>query len=190
MGSESQNLVEPLIQRIRASGFINYSEIDPLLTKASTSALDLLLTELEKSGARIKADIIPSRAEQGEFHYRPHCLTEAGPNDDLYCDDPVRVYRREVGKVPVLNAQREDDLVLRRDEKSEREPMESQLALVIPIAESHQSSGAFILDLIICGNEGLMRAVKTFRPGNGYRLKTYATLLTHQALAHLLGPGK
>ncbi|MBQ0018836.1 MAG: RNA polymerase sigma factor RpoD [Clostridiales bacterium] len=107
----------------------------------------------------------------------------AGKN--IPTDDPVRMYFKEIGKVPLLTADEERELAIRieqGDEEAKKKLCESNLRLVVSIARRYLNRGLSFLDLIQEGNLGLMKAVDKFDYTKGYKFSTYATWWIRQAI--------
>ncbi len=105
--------------------------------------------------------------------------------EGLSIDDPVRMYLKEIGKVPLLDADTELELARRMfegDEKAKQQLVEANLRLVVSIAKRYVGKGMFFLDLIQEGNLGLMKAVEKFDYEKGYKFSTYATWWIRQAI--------
>jgi len=104
-------------------------------------------------------------------------------------DDSVRLYLREIGNVPLLNAQDEIDLALKiraGDMDAKAKMAESNMRLVVSIAKRYTGRGLDFLDLIQEGNNGLMRAVEKFDPDKGFKFSTYATWWIRQAITRAI----
>ena len=104
-------------------------------------------------------------------------------------DDPVRMYLKEIGKIPLLDAQREMYLAERislGDKQAKDELIEANLRLVVSIAKRHVGKGMYFLDLIQEGNMGLMKAVEKFDYRKGYKFSTYATWWIRQAITRAI----
>ena len=100
-------------------------------------------------------------------------------------DDPVRMYFKEIGKVPLLTADEERELAIRieqGDEEAKKKLCESNLRLVVSIARRYLNRGLSFLDLIQEGNLGLIKAVEKFDYTKGYKFSTYATWWIRQAI--------
>lgn len=107
----------------------------------------------------------------------------------LAIDDPVKMYLKEIGKVPLLTPEREAELSKRMsegDEKAKKELVEANLRLVVSIAKRYLGKGLFFLDLIQEGNLGLMKAVSKFDYTKGYKFSTYATWWIRQAITRAI----
>ncbi len=104
-------------------------------------------------------------------------------------DDPVRMYLKEIGKVPLLSNEREKELaglMAQGDKKAKDELVEANLRLVVSIAKRYVGKGMFFLDLIQEGNLGLMKAVDKFDYTKGYKFSTYATWWIRQAITRAI----
>ncbi len=110
---------------------------------------------------------------------------EATISKNIAVDDPVRMYLKEIGKVPLLTAQEEIDLAKRMeqgDEYAKQKLCEANLRLVVSIAKKYVGRGMLFLDLIQEGNLGLIKAVDKFDWTKGYKFSTYATWWIRQAI--------
>ena len=110
---------------------------------------------------------------------------EATISKNIAVDDPVRMYLKEIGKVPLLTAQEEIDLAKRMeqgDEYAKQKLCEANLRLVVSIAKKYVGRGMLFLDLIQEGNLGLIKAVDKFDWRKGYKFSTYATWWIRQAI--------
>lgn len=104
-------------------------------------------------------------------------------------DDPVRMYLKEIGKVPLLSAEEEIELAKRMelgDEEAKKKLAESNLRLVVSIAKRYVGRGMLFLDLIQEGNLGLIKAVEKFDYKKGYKFSTYATWWIRQAITRAI----
>ncbi len=109
--------------------------------------------------------------------------------DGVAIDDPVRMYLKEIGRVPLLSAQDEVDLARQMEEGNEaakRGLIESNLRLVVSIAKRYVGRGMLFLDLIQEGNLGLIKAVEKFDYRKGYKFSTYATWWIRQAITRAI----
>ena len=109
--------------------------------------------------------------------------------DSLSTDDPVRMYLKEIGKVPLLTPEEEIDLAVKMadgDEDAKRRMTEANLRLVVSIAKRYVGRGMLFLDLIQEGNLGLIKAVEKFDHTKGYKFSTYATWWIRQAITRAI----
>ena len=109
--------------------------------------------------------------------------------DTFSTDDPVRMYLKEIGKVPLLTPEEEQELAKRMaegDEEAKRRMAEANLRLVVSIAKRYVGRGMLFLDLIQEGNLGLIKAVEKFDYTKGYKFSTYATWWIRQAITRAI----
>ena len=109
--------------------------------------------------------------------------------EGLAIDDPVRMYLKEIGKIPLLTPEREMYLaeqISLGDKKAKDELIEANLRLVVSIAKRHVGKGMYFLDLIQEGNLGLIKAVEKFDYSKGYKFSTYATWWIRQAITRAI----
>ena len=110
-------------------------------------------------------------------------------NVDAFADDSVRLYLREIGKIPLLTPEEEADLaqrIVKGDKKAKDKMVESNMRLVVSIAKRYGGRGLDFLDLIQEGNTGLLRAVEKFDPDKGFKFSTYATWWVRQAITRAI----
>ena len=110
-------------------------------------------------------------------------------NVDSFADDSVRLYLREIGKIPLLSAEEEQELaqrIVKGDKKAKDKMVESNMRLVVSIAKRYGGRGLDFLDLIQEGNTGLLRAVEKFDPEKGFKFSTYATWWIRQAITRAI----
>ncbi|MBR3169043.1 RNA polymerase sigma factor RpoD [Candidatus Saccharibacteria bacterium] len=110
-------------------------------------------------------------------------------NVDAFADDSVRLYLREIGKIPLLTPEEEADLaqrIVKGDKKAKDKMVESNMRLVVSIAKRYGGRGLDFLDLIQEGNTGLLRAVEKFDPEKGFKFSTYATWWVRQAITRAI----
>ncbi len=178
------------------NGALSASDIDAAIEEFGydMDKLDKLYETLEDNEIDIPADVpidedmeaIESEVERlGQGENMERMLAQEG----LAIDDPVRMYLKEIGKVPLLTAKRERELAERMaagDETAKDELVEANLRLVVSIAKRYVGKGMFFLDLIQEGNLGLMKAVDKFDYTKGYKFSTYATWWIRQAITRAI----
>ena len=116
-------------------------------------------------------------------------LAITAENVDAFADDSVRLYLREIGKIPLLTPEEEADLaqrIVEGDKKAKDKMVESNMRLVVSIAKRYGGRGLDFLDLIQEGNTGLLRAVEKFDPSKGFKFSTYATWWVRQAITRAI----
>lgn len=110
-------------------------------------------------------------------------------NVDAFADDSVRLYLREIGRVPLLTPEEEMELAEKAkngDKKAKDKLAESNMRLVVSVAKRYSGRGLDFLDLIQEGNTGLLRAVEKFDPDKGFKFSTYATWWIRQAITRAI----
>lgn len=116
-------------------------------------------------------------------------LAITAENVDSFADDSVRLYLREIGKIPLLSLEEETELakkVVKGDQKAKDKMVEANMRLVVSIAKRYSGRGLDLLDLIQEGNTGLLRAVEKFNPDKGFKFSTYATWWIRQAITRAI----
>ena len=109
--------------------------------------------------------------------------------DNMNLDDPVKIYLREIGRVPLLSSDEEIELAVKiseGDEYAKQRLTEANLRLVVSIAKKYVGRGMYFLDLIQEGNVGLIKAVDKFDYQKGFKFSTYATLWIRQAITRAI----
>lgn len=116
-------------------------------------------------------------------------LAITADNVDAFADDSVRMYLREIGKIPLLTQEEEQELAkkaIQGDKKAKDKLAEANMRLVVSIAKRYGGRGLDFLDLIQEGNTGLLRAVEKFDPDKGFKFSTYATWWIRQAITRAI----
>ena len=156
--------------------------------------MDEILDALEKSGIDVLRitddDDIPDEelllSDEDEVDMENLDLSIP---DGISIEDPVRMYLKEIGKVPLLSAEEEIELAKRMengDQEAKKRLAEANLRLVVSIAKRHVGRGMLFLDLIQEGNLGLIKAVEKFDYRKGYKFSTYATWWIRQAITRAI----
>ena len=130
-----------------------------------------------------------SRDIEDEEELTDEELAITAENVDAFADDSVRLYLREIGKIPLLTPEEEADLaqrIVKGDKKAKDKMVESNMRLVVSIAKRYGGRGLDFLDLIQEGNTGLLRAVDKFDPEKGFKFSTYATWWVRQAITRAI----
>jgi RNA polymerase primary sigma factor len=177
-----------LVEQGRQRGYVTYDEIQAIPEVENNldeyDRIYGMLVDLE-----IKVVDDPKEAEKkGEDEDEAEPV-ELEPLEGVSIDDPVRMYLKEIGKVPLLNSADEIKLAKRMergDEEAKRRLIEANLRLVVSIAKKYVGRGMLFLDLIQEGNLGLIRAVEKFDWRKGYKFSTYATWWIRQAITRAL----
>ena len=161
-------------------------------------SLDKLYDTLENNGIPLPDDLTNSELNEIESEVEAFGTSENMERileqEGLAIDDPVRMYLKEIGRVPLLTAERERELAEimtdcddeAKKELAKKELVEANLRLVVSIAKRYVGKGMFFLDLIQEGNLGLMKAVDKFDYSKGYKFSTYATWWIRQAITRAI----
>ncbi len=186
---------DKLLEQAKKDGHISQRDIFELIPDepANTELLDALYTELADSSIEITA------TEPDDSTFTDEWALEDGEEDiadtatvyldDDVADDSVRLYLREIGKIPLLTAEEELALakrVVAGDKGAKDKMAEANMRLVVSIAKRYVGRGLDLLDLIQEGNTGLLRAVEKFDPDKGFKFSTYATWWIRQAITRAI----
>ena len=193
--SEKKIDVNMLIEKGK-KGKLSASDLDEALEEMDFDAesIDKLYETLEDNGISFGGDELSSE-EMSAIENEVEAFSAAEnmerilEQEGLAIDDPVRLYLKEIGRVPLLTAEREKELAERMmvgDEDAKVELVEANLRLVVSIAKRYVGRGMFFLDLIQEGNMGLMKAVDKFDYTKGYKFSTYATWWIRQAITRAI----
>ena len=190
---EEQEKVMNIIKRAKENGKITYGELANELEDTNPEQLDKIFDTFEDLGVDIKdsddLDIEPDIDDLEEMENIKVEDVDLTNMDGVSIDDPVRMYLREIGKIPLLTYDEELDLakkILTGDEEAKQKLAESNLRLVVSIAKKYVGRGMLFLDLIQEGNMGLIKAVEKFDYTKGYKFSTYATWWIRQAITRAI----
>ena len=186
--------VKELIEKGKKSGTLTYQEIMDALqgVELTPEQIDEVYERFSALGIEIISDIVPEKnleednAQSAESEEEEVDLSVP---EGVGIDDPVRMYLKEIGRVPLLTAEEEVDLAKRMEkgeEEAKRRLVESNLRLVVSIAKRYVGRGMLFLDLIQEGNLGLIKAVEKFDYRKGFKFSTYATWWIRQAITRAI----
>ena len=191
--------VRDLITEGQGKGFLTQKDIERHLPieNWSTEVLDNMVANLLELGIELVDDDAKEPAAEGaaapavdeDMLAQPTVDMEIGKLDDIPLTDPVRMYLREIGKVPLLDAAEEVALAKRveaGDDTAKKKIVDANLRLVVSIAKKYIGRGMLFLDLIQEGNLGLIRAVEKFDYRKGFKFSTYATWWIRQAITRAI----
>ena len=171
--------VEKIIEIGKKNGEISMDTVTEKFANLSPDEIDEVLKKIADSGIRINEDVIvPEDDEEMEKLM-----------SQVYVDDPVKMYLKDIGKVPLLTQEQEVELAKRMaegDEDAKRQLSESNLRLVVSIAKRYVGRGMLFLDLIQEGNFGLMKAVEKFDYTKGFKFSTYSTWWIRQSITRAI----
>lgn len=188
------NLKE-IVDKAKSKGSISNAEIMEELEDVDydLEQIEKLYESLENAGIEVTGYLdTPEFNEirtEVERYESAEDMEKMLSQEGLSIDDPVRMYLKEIGKVPLLDASKELELaemMANGSEKAKQELVESNLRLVVSIAKRYVGKGMFFLDLIQEGNLGLMKAVEKFDYRKGYKFSTYATWWIRQAITRAI----
>ena len=185
--------LDKLIKKAKKNGKITYGDLADQLGDISTEEMEKALAAIEKNGISLSNDddveFDDEEPNLEDLDSIEEITTEELKVDDnlegIKIDDPVRMYLREIGKIPLLTYDQELDLakkILEGNEDAKKKLTESNLRLVVSIAKKYIGRGMSFLDLIQEGNMGLIKAVEKFDYTKGYKFSTYATWWIRQAI--------
>ena len=200
---EKKMAVKSLIDKGKKDGSLTYEQIGEAL-----SEMELDKEQIENiydTFAQMGIDILDENIKDDtvifnkEFNKDPDAETEDEDEDvskldlsipkGVSIDDPVRMYLKEIGKIPLLSAEEEIDLAEKMgygDEIAKKKLVEANLRLVVSIAKRYVGRGMLFLDLIQEGNLGLIKAVEKFDYKKGFKFSTYATWWIRQAITRAI----
>ena len=185
--------VNNIIKKAKESGKITYGELATELTDANPDQIDKVFDAFEEMGIDLSKEELEDEEPDVEDLKEVEELKLDEITDTDYeginVDDPVRMYLREIGRIPLLTYDQELDLakrILEDDEEARQELAESNLRLVVSIAKKYLGRGMLFLDLIQEGNMGLIKAVEKFDYTKGFKFSTYATWWIRQAITRAI----
>ena len=187
-----QTRMNELIKTGKDKGVLTYKEIMNRLAEMEIEPdqFDKFLESMEAAGVDVVADTeIPEPASESPEPEPAGEDLDLSVPEGVGVDDPVRMYLKEIGKVPLLTAEEEIDIAQRMeegDEEAKRKLAEANLRLVVSIAKRYVGRGMLFLDLIQEGNLGLIKAVEKFDYRKGYKFSTYATWWIRQAITRAI----
>ena len=164
---------------------LNADQMEKVFDYLEANNIDVLrISEDTEDDVDVDIDIIISDEDDVDVENIDLSVPEG-----VSIEDPVRMYLKEIGKVPLLSAEREIELAQRMeegDEEAKKELAEANLRLVVSIAKRYVGRGMLFLDLIQEGNLGLIKAVEKFDYHKGYKFSTYATWWIRQAITRAI----
>lgn len=184
--------IRELIHEGREKGFVSQKDIEKFIPIEiwSTEILENVVTNLMELGIRVVDEEKEEEEDTGESSLVESANgSELGKLDDIPLTDPVRMYLREIGKVPLLSPDEEIELAKRveaGDPVAKKKIVDANLRLVVSIAKKYIGRGMLFLDLIQEGNLGLIRAVEKFDYRKGFKFSTYATWWIRQAITRAI----
>lgn len=184
--------VKDIVEKAK-DGKMTYAELATKLDNINPEQIDKVFDKFEEIGVDILKDDFEEEPGVEDLEDIEEVEDIQNINitnfDGINVDDPVRMYLREIGKIPLLTYEEELELakkVLDGDEEAKKKLSESNLRLVVSIAKKYVGRGMLFLDLIQEGNMGLIKAVEKFDYTKGYKFSTYATWWIRQAITRAI----
>ena len=190
---KTREKLDKIIKKAKEKGKITYGELATELDDANPSQMEKVFDAMEKIGVDLLNDDFEDEPSEEDLAEVENLNIEEVFDDTNFegisLDDPVRMYLREIGRIPLLSYDKETELaqkVLDGDEEAKKKLTESNLRLVVSIAKKYVGRGMLFLDLIQEGNMGLIKAVEKFDYTKGYKFSTYATWWIRQAITRAI----
>ncbi len=182
-----KNAIKDLLEKGKKKGMLTYKEITDALEEIELepAQMDAIYENIESIGI----EIVGNMEEELEAIKEEETEIDLTIPEGIALDDPVRMYLKEIGKVPLLSAEEEHELAQKMsegDEEAKKMLSEANLRLVVSIAKRYVGRGMLFLDLIQEGNLGLIKAVEKFDYQKGYKFSTYATWWIRQAITRAI----
>lgn len=191
--NRSSEIVESLLSKGKKNGgTLTYGElVEALQTQdLSPDEIDSMYDTFSRKGIEIIDDSNSEDQQDDEVEDKDEEVEiDLSVPEGVSIDDPVRMYLKEIGRVPLLTAEEEVALAKRMqdgDEEAQKRLAEANLRLVVSIAKRYVGRGMLFLDLIQEGNLGLIKAVEKFDYTKGYKFSTYATWWIRQAITRAI----
>ena len=188
-----QEKVKNLLKQAKEKGQITYGDLASQLNDVSPDQIDSVFDAFEEIGVDLLPDDFDDEPDLEDLKevedLKLDEITADTNYDGINVDDPVRMYLREIGRIPLLTFDEELDLakrILEGDEEAKQKLAESNLRLVVSIAKKYVGRGMLFLDLIQEGNMGLIKAVEKFDYTKGFKFSTYATWWIRQAITRAI----
>ena len=193
--TEKKAMVKALIDKGLATGKLNSTDIDTVLVEADIDIeeMEKLYSTLENHGIEIVDDFGDEMLDSISMDIDVPKGYDNAPiqadSKNAVIDDPVKVYLKDIGRVPLLTPEEEIDLAIRiadNDQEAKDRLTKANLRLVVSIAKRYVGRGMMFLDLIQEGNLGLIKAVDKFDYTKGFKFSTYATWWIRQAITRAI----
>ena len=187
----SDERIAKIIEQGKSKGIITYKEIMDALDDVilRPEQIEHLYESLEESNVDVIDEDIEEEVGKSQLAGNASKEFEISMPENINIDDPVRMYLKEIGNVPLLSADEEIELATRMaqgDQAAKQKLTEANLRLVVSIAKRYVGRGMLFLDLIQEGNLGLIKAVEKFDYQKGYKFSTYATWWIRQAITRAI----
>ena len=184
--------VQNIVKKAKENGKMTYGELARELENTNPEQIDKVFDAFEKMGVSLLSDDFEEEPNVEDLKEVEELKLDEITDtsfEGISVDDPVRMYLREIGKIPLLSYENELELakrILENDEEAKQELAEANLRLVVSIAKKYVGRGMLFLDLIQEGNMGLIKAVEKFDYTKGFKFSTYATWWIRQAITRAI----
>lgn len=191
--ANAEEKVKKILDQAKKKGKVTYDELASQLGNANPDQVEKVFDAFEQMGINVIGDdgddLEPDAEDLEEVEDISVEDLDVDNMEGISLDDPVRMYLREIGKIPLLSYDEELELakrILEDDEEAKKKLTESNLRLVVSIAKKYVGRGMLFLDLIQEGNMGLIKAVDKFDYTKGFKFSTYATWWIRQAITRAI----
>ena len=192
ISSEDKEKINSIIKEAKENGKMTYGDLATKLNDVNPEEMDSVFDAFEEIGVDLLPDDFEEEPDLEDLkeveNLKLDEITDAS-FEGISVDDPVRMYLREIGRIPLLTYDEELELakkILEGDEDAKQKLAESNLRLVVSIAKKYVGRGMLFLDLIQEGNMGLIKAVEKFDYTKGFKFSTYATWWIRQAITRAI----
>ena len=190
---KAKKKVEKIIKKAKEKGKITYGELATELDETTPDEIEKVFDAMEEMGVDVLKDDFDDEPDEEDLRevedLKLDEITQEDTFEGINIDDPVRMYLREIGRIPLLTYEQELEYakrILDQDEYAKQKLAEANLRLVVSIAKKYVGRGMLFLDLIQEGNMGLIKAVEKFDYTKGFKFSTYATWWIRQAITRAI----
>ena len=192
ISSEDKEKINSIIKEAKENGKMTYGDLATKLNDVNPEEMDYVFDAFEEIGVDLLPDDFEEEPDLEDLKEVENLKLDEITDtsfEGISVDDPVRMYLREIGRIPLLTYDEELELakkILEGDEDAKQKLAESNLRLVVSIAKKYVGRGMLFLDLIQEGNMGLIKAVEKFDYTKGFKFSTYATWWIRQAITRAI----
>lgn len=192
ISSEDKEKINSIIKEAKENGKMTYGDLATKLNDVNPEEMDSVFDAFEEIGVDLLPDDFEEEPDLEDLKEVENLKLDEITDtsfEGISVDDPVRMYLREIGRIPLLTYNEELELakkILEGDEDAKQKLAESNLRLVVSIAKKYVGRGMLFLDLIQEGNMGLIKAVEKFDYTKGFKFSTYATWWIRQAITRAI----
>ena len=192
ISSEDKEKINSIIKEAKENGKMTYGDLATKLNDVNPEEMDSVFDAFEEIGVDLLPDDFEEEPDLEDLKEVENLKLDEITDtsfEGISVDDPVRMYLREIGRIPLLTYDEELELakkILEGDEDAKQKLAESNLRLVVSIAKKYVGRGMLFLDLIQEGSMGLIKAVEKFDYTKGFKFSTYATWWIRQAITRAI----